>query len=275
MCQIPRRRGPSWCLARGVVCRHRAGPAGARAQRRACKSRARTSSGRRRRPARRGGACVRGRLLHRRRSHRARRSGRTERGKGGGQTIYARLERSVPSGVDRNHAGIQLRDSRVAEEPDRLGVATRVQLAAQRRMQRLEEELRLTIVEEIASRNGAMQKITSFQNALSQRDVSDASVSNKATEVRLNRVEKERKQNLENISQLVLDAKTEAQKQREEKEKQKKVEAEKKLEQEKRDKEIQKQKEKMKEGIPKRKDLTGELFAEKIGIPVEAEEGIV
>ena len=123
----------------------------------------------------------------------------------------------------------------------------RVQLAAQRRMQRLEEELRLTIVEEIASRDGAMQKITSFQNALSQRDVSDASVSNKATEVRLNRVEKERKQNLENISQLVLDAKTEAQKQREEKEKQKKVEAEKKLEQEKRDKEIQKQKEKMKE----------------------------
>ena len=86
----------------------------------------------------------------------------------------------------------------------------RVQLAAQRRMQRLEEELRLTIVEEIASRDGAMQKITSFQDALSQRDVSDASVSNKATEVRLNRVEKERKQNLENISQLVLDAKTEA-----------------------------------------------------------------
>ncbi len=32
---------------------------------------------------------------------------------------------------------------------------------------------------------------------------------------------------------------------------------------------------KMKEGIPKRKDLTGELFAEKIGIPVEAEEGIL
>ena len=32
---------------------------------------------------------------------------------------------------------------------------------------------------------------------------------------------------------------------------------------------------KMKEGIPKRKDLTGDLFAEKIGIPVEAEEGIV
>ena len=32
---------------------------------------------------------------------------------------------------------------------------------------------------------------------------------------------------------------------------------------------------KMKEGIPKRKDLTGELYAEKIGIPVEAEEGIV
>ena len=90
-----------------------------------------TWEARRRRPTRRGGACVRGRLLHRRRSHRARRSGRTERGKGGGQTIYARLERSVPSGVDRNHAGIQLRDSRVAEEPDRLGVATRVQLAAQ------------------------------------------------------------------------------------------------------------------------------------------------
>ena len=32
---------------------------------------------------------------------------------------------------------------------------------------------------------------------------------------------------------------------------------------------------KMKQGIPKRKDLTGELFAEKIGIPVEAEEGIL
>ena len=32
---------------------------------------------------------------------------------------------------------------------------------------------------------------------------------------------------------------------------------------------------KMKEGIPKRKDLTGELHAEKIGIPVEAEEGIL
>ena len=32
---------------------------------------------------------------------------------------------------------------------------------------------------------------------------------------------------------------------------------------------------KMKQGIPKRKDLTGELYAEKIGIPVEAEEGIV
>ena len=28
---------------------------------------------------------------------------------------------------------------------------------------------------------------------------------------------------------------------------------------------------KMKQGIPKRKDLTGELFAEKIGIPPEAE----
>jgi nucleoporin GLE1 len=123
----------------------------------------------------------------------------------------------------------------------------RVQLAAQRRMQRLEEELRMTLVEETASRDGAMKIITSFQNALSQRDASDASVSNKATEVRLNRVEKERKQNLENISQLVQDAKTEAQKQREEKEKQKKIEAEKKLEQEKRDKEIQKQKEKMKE----------------------------
>ncbi len=32
---------------------------------------------------------------------------------------------------------------------------------------------------------------------------------------------------------------------------------------------------KMKQGIPKRKDLTGELFAEKIGIPLEAEEGIL
>ena len=32
---------------------------------------------------------------------------------------------------------------------------------------------------------------------------------------------------------------------------------------------------KMKQGIPKRKDLTGELHAEKIGIPPEAEEGIV
>ncbi len=32
---------------------------------------------------------------------------------------------------------------------------------------------------------------------------------------------------------------------------------------------------KMKKGIPKRKDLTGELFAEKIGIPPEAEEGIL
>ncbi|WP_299292431.1 NAD(P)H-hydrate epimerase [Nitrosopumilus sp.] len=32
---------------------------------------------------------------------------------------------------------------------------------------------------------------------------------------------------------------------------------------------------KMKQGIPKRKDLTGELFAEKIGIPREAEEGIL
>lgn len=32
---------------------------------------------------------------------------------------------------------------------------------------------------------------------------------------------------------------------------------------------------KMKEGIPKRIDLTGELFAEKIGIPPEAEEGIL
>jgi len=32
---------------------------------------------------------------------------------------------------------------------------------------------------------------------------------------------------------------------------------------------------KMKEGIPKRKDLTGELHAEKIGIPPEAEEGIL
>ncbi|WP_428324779.1 NAD(P)H-hydrate epimerase [Nitrosopumilus sp.] len=32
---------------------------------------------------------------------------------------------------------------------------------------------------------------------------------------------------------------------------------------------------KMKQGIPKRKDLTGELFAEKIGIPPEAEEGFL
>ena len=32
---------------------------------------------------------------------------------------------------------------------------------------------------------------------------------------------------------------------------------------------------KMKQGISKRKDLTGELFAEKIGIPPEAEEGIL
>ncbi len=32
---------------------------------------------------------------------------------------------------------------------------------------------------------------------------------------------------------------------------------------------------KMKHGIPKRKDLTGELFAEKIGIPPEAEEGVL
>jgi len=32
---------------------------------------------------------------------------------------------------------------------------------------------------------------------------------------------------------------------------------------------------KMKQGIPKRKDLTGELFVEKIGIPPEAEEGIL
>ena len=32
---------------------------------------------------------------------------------------------------------------------------------------------------------------------------------------------------------------------------------------------------KMKQGIPKRKDLTGELFAEKIGIPPEAETGII
>ncbi len=32
---------------------------------------------------------------------------------------------------------------------------------------------------------------------------------------------------------------------------------------------------KMKQGIPKRKDLTGELFAEKIGIPPEAEIGIL
>ena len=32
---------------------------------------------------------------------------------------------------------------------------------------------------------------------------------------------------------------------------------------------------KMKQGIPKRKDLTGKLCVEKIGIPVEAEEGIL
>ena len=32
---------------------------------------------------------------------------------------------------------------------------------------------------------------------------------------------------------------------------------------------------KMKQGIPKRKDLTGELFAEKIGIPPEAEKGVL
>ena len=32
---------------------------------------------------------------------------------------------------------------------------------------------------------------------------------------------------------------------------------------------------KMKQGIPKRKDLTGELFVEKIGIPPESEEGIL
>ena len=32
---------------------------------------------------------------------------------------------------------------------------------------------------------------------------------------------------------------------------------------------------KMKQGIPQRKDLTGELFAEKIGIPPESEEGIL
>ena len=32
---------------------------------------------------------------------------------------------------------------------------------------------------------------------------------------------------------------------------------------------------KMKQGIPKRKDLTGELFVEKIGIPSEAEDGIL
>lgn len=40
---------------------------------------------------------------------------------------------------------------------------SRVQLAAQRRMQRVEEELRLTLVEESASRDGAMLKIASFQ----------------------------------------------------------------------------------------------------------------
>ncbi|MDH3617117.1 MAG: NAD(P)H-hydrate epimerase [Nitrosopumilus sp.] len=32
---------------------------------------------------------------------------------------------------------------------------------------------------------------------------------------------------------------------------------------------------KMKRGIPKRKDLTGELYTEKIGIPPEAEEGVL
>ena len=32
---------------------------------------------------------------------------------------------------------------------------------------------------------------------------------------------------------------------------------------------------KMKKGIPKRKDLTGEIFVEKIGIPPEAEDGIL
>ena len=32
---------------------------------------------------------------------------------------------------------------------------------------------------------------------------------------------------------------------------------------------------KMKKGIPKRKDLTGELYVEKIGIPPEAEEGVL
>jgi NAD(P)H-hydrate epimerase len=32
---------------------------------------------------------------------------------------------------------------------------------------------------------------------------------------------------------------------------------------------------KMKKGIPKRKDLTGELFVEKIGIPPEAEDGVL
>jgi NAD(P)H-hydrate epimerase len=32
---------------------------------------------------------------------------------------------------------------------------------------------------------------------------------------------------------------------------------------------------KMKQGIPKRKDLTGELYAEKIGIPPEAEQGVL
>ena len=32
---------------------------------------------------------------------------------------------------------------------------------------------------------------------------------------------------------------------------------------------------KMKQGIPKRRDLTGNLYAEKIGIPSEAEVGIL
>ena len=31
----------------------------------------------------------------------------------------------------------------------------------------------------------------------------------------------------------------------------------------------------MKKGIPKRKDLTGEIFVEKIGIPPEAEIGVL
>jgi nucleoporin GLE1 len=123
----------------------------------------------------------------------------------------------------------------------------RVQLAAQQRMQRIEEELRLTLIEEKSSHDRAMIKINAYQEALTQRDTDDANVLIKATEVRLMSAEKERKQNLENISQIVEDAKTEAQKQREEKDKLKKIETEQKFEQEKREIELRKQKEKIKE----------------------------